>query len=102
MENTSLELVKTEDIQLLATTAPQALELNRTSVDKAVEMGNVLIAELNEKGMSAELDKKMNDYLVKVDITVKKMNDRRSPLTRLLTQITKAFTYLENSLANKT
>lgn len=101
MENTSLELVKTEDIQLLATTAPQALELNRTSVDKAVEMGNVLIAELNEKGMSAELDKKMNDYLVKVDITVKKMNDRRSPLTRLLTQITKAFTSLENSLDTK-
>jgi hypothetical protein len=54
--------------------------------------------ELAANGMSADLDQRMNNYMVKIRTTSEEMKGRRTPLTQFLTKITKAFTSLENQL----
>ena len=48
--------------------------------------------------MSDALDEKCNLYLVNVNKTIKAMNERRSPITQMMTQIAKQFTTLEADL----
>lgn len=91
-------LIPVADIQALVTTAPAALQRNELSVTKAIAAGQALIDELSANGMNADLDARMNNYLVKIRTTVEDMKGRRTPLTQFLTKITKAFTSLENQL----
>lgn len=74
------------------------LDANKTSVTNAVIYGQGLV-EQAKKGMTDELDEKLNNYLVKLKTTHKKMNDARSPLTRALDSVIKEFTGLENQIA---
>lgn len=98
MNTTSIQTVPVADIKALAETAPQALQLNEQSVQKAIAYGQSLIDRMNAEGMTPELDQAMNDYMVKIRTTVENMKNRRTPLTQLLTRITKSFTTLENQL----
>lgn len=91
-------LIPVADIQALVTTAPAALQRNEQSVAKAIEVGKALMNELAANGMSADLDQRMNNYMVKIRTTSEEMKGRRTPLTQFLTKITKAFTSLENQL----
>lgn len=99
---TSLELVKVEDIQALAQSAPIALTTNQSSVAKAEEVGAKLLEALKVNGMSQELDEQMNTYLVKCRTTITQMKERREPLTKMLTAISRAFTSLENKIDRDT
>ena len=99
---TSLELVKTEDIQALAASAPVALTTNQSKVATAEEIGAKLLESLKTNGMSQELDEQMNVYLVKCRKTIEDMKTRREPLTKMLTAISRAFTSLENKIDRDT
>ena len=99
---TSLELVKVEDIQALAQSAPIALTTNQSSVAKAEVVGAKLLEALKVNGMSQELDEQMNTYLVKCRTTITQMKERREPLTKMLTAISRAFTSLENKIDRDT
>ena len=44
----------------------------------------------------------MAGFIDKVKVTVKNMNERRSPITQLLTQVAKSFTVLESQIDLKT
>lgn len=97
-QTTSLSTIPVADIQALVTTAPAALARNEQSVAKALAAGKALLAELAEKGMSPELDKRMSAYMVKARVTAEEMKGRRSGITQYLTKISKHFTSLENQL----
>lgn len=93
MENTSL--IKFEEVNALITNAPEVLEKNQRLHDLAVAKAIALQDTIEGQGMNDELDNALNDWMVKakqaLDINLK----RRSPITQMLTQITKTFTSLE-------
>jgi membrane protein involved in colicin uptake len=58
----------------------------------------VLLQEIAQKGMSDELDQRLAAFIEKAKRTVKAMNERRSPVTKLFDQVRSEFTVLENTI----
>lgn len=95
----STALVKQENIQAIVSSAPKAYEIGKMSHDKCLEFGNALLKKIEENGgMNDQLDSEVADYLVRVGTTLKKINDTRTPVTRLFDDIKKVFTTLENDI----
>lgn len=95
----STALVKQENIQTIVQSAPKAYEIGKMSHDKCLEFGNALLKKIEENGgMNDQLDSEVADYLVRVGTTLKKINDTRTPVTRLFDDIKKVFTALENDI----
>lgn len=95
----STALVKQENIQAIVQSAPKAYEIGKMSHDKCLEFGNALLKKIEENGgMNDQLDSEVADYLVRVGTTLKKINDTRTPVTRLFDDIKKVFTTLENDI----
>jgi len=84
-----------EEITMIISEAPNALATNRTSVERAINAGNDLLNRIQAEGMSEDLDAVCNNYLVRNNTTLKQINERRSPITQILTAIAKEFTTLE-------
>lgn len=92
-------LVKPENIQAIVQSAPKAYETGKLSHDKCLEFGNALLKKIEENGgLNDELDAQVADYLVRVGTTLKKINDTRTPVTKLFDDIKKVFTALENDI----
>lgn len=92
-------LVKQENIQAIVQLAPKAYETGKISHDKCLEFGNALLKKIEENGgLNDALDAQVADYLVRVGTTHKKINDARTPVTRLFDDIKKVFTALENDI----
>lgn len=91
---------KVEEFTQIVKTAPDTLTKNQTSVKRCNDAGKTLIDTIDSIGEinSDELDAKAAEFISKAKITVKNMNERRSPLTQLLTKIQKEFTTLENQI----
>lgn len=91
---------KVEEFTKIIQTAPDSLTKNQTSVIRCNDAGKTLLDTIESIGEinSDELDAKAAEFISKAKITVKNMNDRRSPLTQLLTKIAKEFTTLENQI----
>ena len=83
--------------------APAILAENQTSRDKAVQAGQNFLQQANN-GMNDQLDTLMSQYLDKVRITHKTINERRKPFTQLVQEVVKRFTSLEADIdpASKT
>lgn len=94
----SNEIVKRENVELITSSAPQSFLENQTSHDKCIEFGKNLIAQIEEHGMTDELDQQAAAYISKARNTVKKMNDKRAPITKLFDEIRTQFTKLENDI----
>ena len=95
----STALVRQENIQAIVQSAPKAYETGKISHDKCLEFGNALLKKIEENGgLNDELDAQVADYLVRVGTTLKKINDTRTPVTRLFDDIKKVFTALENDI----
>lgn len=95
----STALVKQENIQAIVQSAPKAYETGKISHDKCLEFGNALLKKIEENGgLNDELDAQVADYLVRAGTTLKKINDTRTPVTRLFDDIKKVFTALENDI----
>ena len=95
----STALVKQENIQAIVQSAPKAYETGKISHDKCLEFGNALLKKIEENGgLNDELDAQVADYLVRVGTTLKKINDTRTPVTRLFDDIKKVFTARENDI----
>ena len=92
--------IKVEEFTSIIQAAPDMLSKNKTSVVRCNDAGKTLLDTIEGAGgiASDDLDAKVADYIDKTKITVKKMNERRSPLTQLLTKVTKEFTTLENDI----
>jgi hypothetical protein len=77
--------------------APAILDENTNSHDKAIHAGQNLLQQM-EQGMNDQLASLGLQLLAKVKTTLKTCNDRRSPFTRLMSEVGKRFTSLENDL----
>lgn len=98
-QETTKALVRQENIQAIVQSAPKAYEAGKMSHDKCLEFGNALLKKIEENGgMNDQLDSEVADYLVRVGTTLKKINDTRTPVTRLFDDIKKVFTTLENDI----
>ena len=96
--NTELTIVRKENVQLIAQSAPEVYQSNSTSCQKCTDYGKKLLAQIKEQGMNDELDMQCATYINKARNTVKKMNTNRSAITKLFDQIRSEFTGMENAI----
>ena len=94
----SEEIVKRENIQTIISMTPTSFEENRISCERCISAGEKLLASIHENGMNDELDQAAASFIEKSRKTVKKMNEKRSTVTKLFDSIKHEFTSLENSI----
>lgn len=83
---------------MIAQSAPQTYDTNALSSQRCAEFGQRLLAEIQSHGMNDELDKRCAEYVDKAKRTVKAMNERRAPITKLFDEIRSQFTGMENTV----
>lgn len=93
-----LTIITKESVQGITTLAPQAYSIGRQSHDMCLEAGQRLMERYNAEGMSDTLDAEMANYIAKSRKTVAKINELRSPVTKLFDEVRKVFTGLENEV----
>lgn len=93
-----LTIIKSENIQTIVQMTPENHQLNVQSHDNCIAYGQRLLAQIQQQGMTDELDQAAAKYIDAARKTVTKMNDRRSPLTKLFDEIRKEFTRLEGDI----
>lgn len=98
MSNNELAIIKPENMKEIVQAAPQSYELNRTSRDNCVNAGQHILHTIQQQGMNDELDKQAAVFIEKARRTVKAMNERRAPLTKMFDQMRTAFTTIENEI----
>lgn len=96
--------IKVEEFTKILKTAPDTLSRNEKSVTNCEKAGKDFLDTIEACGgiQSDELDAQIAGFIDKVKVTVKNMNERRSPITQLLTQVAKRFTSLESQIDLKT
>ena len=93
-----LVIVKQENIQTIVSAAPQSYQDNKLSREKCIQAGQAILDAIQAQGMTDELDQQAAQFIEKARKTVKKMNERRSPVTKLFDDIRKEFTAMENAI----
>ncbi len=97
-ENNNLPILRQENVQMIAQSAPDTYNTNALSSQRCADYGEKLLAEIQRAGMTDALDKQCADYIDKSKRTLKAMNERRSPITKLFDQIRSEFTGMENAI----
>jgi hypothetical protein len=93
---TEVAVFRPENVQMVVTSAPQAYDICDKSHTGCLAAGrNLLDAISAAGGLTPELDQQAAHYIEKARRTVKKMNDARSPITKLFDQFRSAFTAME-------
>ena len=93
-----LAIVQSESVQMIITGTPQTYNENVMSHDRCVDFGQRLLQTIQAQGMTDELDQQAATFIEKARKTVAKMNEKRSPITKLFDNIRKEFTVLENDI----
>ena len=96
--STNTAILRQENIQMIMQSAPDAYNTNSLSSMRCTDFGKNLLAEIKQRGMNDELDKRCADFIDKAKRTVKAMNERRAPFTKIFDQIRSEFTSMENSI----
>lgn len=91
-------VTKQENIQTIVSAAPQSYQDNKLSRERCIFAGQTILDAITRQGMTDELDKQAAIYIEKARKTVKKMNERRSPVTKLFDDIRKEFTVMEAAI----
>lgn len=91
-------IVRQENIATIAQAGTQTYQSNSVSCQRCSDAGLQLLDEIERCGMSDDLDKRLAAYIEKARKTVKVMNERRSPVTKLFDQVRSEFTILENTI----
>lgn len=98
MSDNQLPILRQENVQMITHSAPEAYNTNSLSTQKCSDFGQRLLDEINSYGMSDDLDKRCAEYVEKAKRTIKAMNERRSPITKLFDQIRSAYTAMESTI----
>lgn len=93
-----LAIIKQENIQTIVSVVPQFYQENKSSRERCIAAGQTLLATIQQGGMTDELDQQAAKYIDKARRTVKMMNEKRSPITKLFDDIRKEFTTMENDI----
>lgn len=97
--SSELAIIKQENIQTIVSAAPQSYNDNKLSCERCISAGqSILNAITTNGGMTDELDKEAALFIEKARKTVKKMNEKRSPVTKLFDDIRREFTVIENAI----
>lgn len=96
--STEIAIIQQENVQLIVQSAPQAFAENKESHGKCLAAGRSLLERIERDGMTDELDKEAATFIERSRKTVKKMNDKRSPVTKLFDEIRTQYTQLENEV----
>lgn len=91
-------IIKQENVELIVRNAPLSYQENQISHDRCIEYGQTLLNTISRGQMTDELDQKAADYIERAKKTVKKMNEKRSPVTKLFDEIRTVYTGLENDI----
>ena len=91
-------IVRQDNIAMIVKAGPQSYHTNALSCQRCNEAGQQLLDEIERCGMSDDLDRRLAAYIEKTRKTVKAMNERRSPVTKLFDQVRSEFTTLENTI----
>lgn len=93
-----LAIIKSENVSMIAQNTPQAYRENVLSHDRCIDFGDRLLAIIKQQGMTDDLDRQAALFIEKARKTVKKMNEKRIPLTKIFDEIRREFTTLENDI----
>lgn len=93
-----LTIIRQENIQTIMSAAPRSYQDNQLSREKCIAAGQQILDAINSQGMTDALDQQAAIFIEKARKTVKKMNERRSPVTKLFDDIRKEFTVMENAI----
>lgn len=98
--NNEIAIIKQENIAQIVQATPKSYNDNKMSHDKCVEAGEKLLSLIEENGgvLNDELDQQIATFIEKAKKTVKRMNERRSPVTKLFDEVRSAFTAIENDI----
>lgn len=87
-----------QNMQSMGQVAIDSYNRNTISHDKTIARGNELLRRIAAEGMTDEIDKELAEYIRLVGVTIKKMNGRRSPVTKMFDMVRKAYTSFENGI----
>lgn len=96
--STEIAIIRKENVELIAQTAAGAYTENQVSRQRCLDCGNALLAEIQQDGMTDDLDRRAAEYIERSRKTVKKMFEKRSPATKLLDEVRTKFCALENEI----
>lgn len=91
-------IVRPENISVIVKAGPQSYQTNAVSCQNCADAGQKLLDEIDRCGMSDDLDRRLVSYIEKTRKTLKVMNERRAPVTKLFDQVRSEFTALENTI----
>lgn len=94
----TLVVFEPENVKTIAEMGPVAINENNISHNKCLEAGKALLERVQREGMNDELDQNIAHFIEKAKKTVKKMNDKRTPVTKLFDAIRTTFTSLESEV----
>lgn len=95
------DLATQDQLQEVIISGSEILKNSELRVSKAVSVGNKLLAEIQEKGMSPELDERANKFLVNCRTAKTDIENQRKPITAFFDTIRKQFTEIEGKLDPK-
>ena len=100
----NLPAINIQEFTGIMENGPNIIRRNESSVSKANTAGKALLDTVEANGgiNSDEFDEEIAKYIAKVNATGKEMNERRKPITQLLTAVAKRFTALESAIDAKT
>lgn len=98
MNDTSLTIIKPENLSAIIQSAPSALQDNRASHQRCLQACQQLFQTIQEKGMTDTLDQQAATFIERSRRTLRLMNDRRSAVTKLFDEIRTAYTTVENDI----
>ena len=96
--NQELTIFQPQNMHTLAQLAPQSYRDNLLSHTRCLEAGSALLLKAKKEGMSDDLDISIATFIEKSKVTLRKMNERRSPVTQLFDRIRKVYTSMENDI----
>lgn len=98
MDNNKELILRPENMKEIVLSAPGSYASNKQSHDNCVNFGQKILDLIEKEGMNDELDKQAASFIEKARRTVKVMNERRSPVTKLFDEVRSAFTTIENEI----
>ena len=93
-----IAIIRRENVDMIVSSAPTAFSENQVSHQRCLAAGQTLLEKIHEQGMTDEFDKEASIFIEKARKTVAKMNEKRSPVTKLFDEIRRQFTTIENDV----
>lgn len=95
------ELIKIDEAKNILSSFPDIMGKNTNSVKKCNEAGKALLDTIEGEGMNETIDQATADYLKKVSVTLKNMDERRKPITQIFDRVRSFFTSQEKEIDPK-